>query len=53
MWIVKSQSVDCSGQRRQNCSSPLSHGGGELRMAVSLEKVLTKSKKAERNGAYQ
>ena len=34
-WIVKSQSVDW--QRRQNCSSPLGHSRGELRMAVAFQ----------------
>ena len=33
--------------RRQNCISPLGHSGGELRMAVSLEKGLIKKKGGE------
>ena len=34
--------------RSKNCISPLGHSGGELRMAVSLKKELTKRKRGEK-----
>jgi hypothetical protein len=39
-WIVKSQSVDWFRAAQANCSSPLGHSRGELRMAVAFQQAV-------------